>query len=93
MLLRLQRFNLVIKYKPGSQMYVADHLSRVFLSTTEEFQEEAQIFTMELEATSPMDSIQISPDRLALLQNHTRQDEVLQALKTTVLSGWPESRG
>ena len=28
MLLRLQRFNLTVKYKPGSQMLLADHLSR-----------------------------------------------------------------
>ena len=27
MMLRLQRFNLDVKYKPGAQMYVADHLS------------------------------------------------------------------
>ncbi|PFX26209.1 Retrovirus-related Pol polyprotein from transposon 17.6 [Stylophora pistillata] len=31
MLLRLQRYNLDVQYKPGSQMYVADHLSRANL--------------------------------------------------------------
>ena len=30
MLLRLQRYNLDVQYKPGSQMYLADHLSRAF---------------------------------------------------------------
>ena len=36
MLLRLQRYNLNVTYKPGSQMYVADHLSRVYLRQTED---------------------------------------------------------
>ena len=31
MMLRLQRFNVEVKYKPGAQMYVADHLSRASL--------------------------------------------------------------
>ena len=33
MLLRLQRFNLDVTYKPGSQMYIADHLSRAYLAS------------------------------------------------------------
>ena len=30
MLLRLQRYNIAVQYKPGPQMYVADHLSIAF---------------------------------------------------------------
>ena len=31
MILRLQKYNINVIYKPGSQMYVADHLSRAYL--------------------------------------------------------------
>ena len=36
MLLRLQHYNLNVTYKPGSQMYVADHLSRAYPRQTED---------------------------------------------------------
>ena len=32
MILRLQKYNLAVKYCPGSQMYIADKLSRAFLT-------------------------------------------------------------
>ena len=31
MILRLQKYNLVVKYCPGSQMYIADMLNRAYL--------------------------------------------------------------
>ena len=34
MMLRLQRYNLQAVYKPGTQIFVADHLSRAFLKDT-----------------------------------------------------------
>ena len=49
MLLRLQRYNLEMVYKPGSQMLVADHLSRVSLSNVDVDDKELQVFAMELE--------------------------------------------
>jgi len=52
MLLRLQRYNLNVKYKPGSQMYVADHLSRAYLRQAEDSpKDEFQVFALELEET------------------------------------------
>ena len=41
-MLRLQRYNLDVVYKPGSQMLVADHLSRAFLSETDPDGEDVQ---------------------------------------------------
>ena len=32
MILRLQKYNIDVVYKPGSQMYLADHLSRAYLA-------------------------------------------------------------
>ena len=92
MMLRLQRYNLEVIYKPGSQMYVADHLSRASLKDTSFEEKELQVFSLELEAMSPFDSITISSERLPQLQKATEQDPAMQTLKTTILMGWPEQR-
>ena len=89
-MLRLQRFNLEVKYKPGTEMYVADHLSRASLATKKEMTDNFQVFALELETVTPFDSIKVAPEWLTQLC--TSQDLVLETLKTTVLSGWPERR-
>lgn len=92
MMLRLQRFNLEVKYKPGAQMYVADHLSRASLADSTSKSDNFQVFAIELETLTPLDSIKVAPERLTHLQKCTAQDLVLETLKTTVLTGWPERR-
>ena len=93
MLLRLQHYNLNIKYKPGSQMYVADHLSRVYLRQTEDLpKDEFQVFALELEEINPLDTVKITSERLSQLQKGTEQDPVMQALKNTILIGWPDTK-
>ena len=87
MMLRLQRFNLDVKYKPGAQMYVADHLSRASLADNEEMADSFQVFALEVETLTPFDSIKVAPERLSQLQKCTAQDLVLETLKTTVLTG------
>ena len=92
MLLRLQRFNLDVIYKPGPQMYIADHLSRAYLASQGEEDKEFQVFALEVETLNPLKSLTVSSERLALLQKATEQETVLQTLKTTVLVGWPEQK-
>ena len=91
MLLRLQRYNLEVKYKPGSQMYVADHLSRAYLKQArDQLNDEFQVFALELAEINPLDTVKITSERLSQLQKATEQDPALQALKNTILIGWPE---
>ena len=92
MLLRLQRFNLDVNYKPGTQMFIADHLFRASLKATEKTQDNFQVFVLELESLSPFDSIKVTPERLTQLQKATAQDLALETLKTTVVTGWPERK-
>ena len=49
MLLRLQRFNLTVKYKPGSQMLLADHLSGAAQHETSGPEESFEVFSLELD--------------------------------------------
>ena len=92
MLLRLQRFNLDVNYKPGTQMFIADHLSRASLKATDNTQDSFQVFGLELESLNPFDSIKVTPERLTQLQKATAQDLALETLKTTVVTGWPEKK-
>jgi len=62
---RIQRYNLHVVYKPGAQIFVADHLSRAFLKDTGTENEEFQVFALELEAMNPFDTIKISRERLS----------------------------
>ena len=92
MLLRLQRYNLEVGYKPGPQMFIADHLSRASIRETGPQDEEFQVFAVEVEGMGPLNSVKISSERLAQLQKATEQDPIMQTLKTTILVGWPEHR-
>ena len=89
MLLRLQRYNLSVSYKPGSQMFLADHLSRAAQHEVTMPEESFQVFSLELGSLNPMQALKVTPERLEQLQRCTGQDEALQTLKTTVLTGWP----
>ena len=59
MLLRLQRYNLEVKYKPGCQMYLADHLSRTYRPDQGEQDKEFQVFGLYVEALNPLDFLTV----------------------------------
>ena len=93
MLLRLQRYNLDVQYKPGSQKYLADHLSRAYLSQQgDHCHDEFQVFALELEEIDPLDTVKITSERVVQLQKATEQDPVMPTLKSTILVGWPDTR-
>ena len=64
MLLRLQRYNLNVSYKPGSQMLLVDHLSRAAQQENCELDDPFQVFTMEVQDISPMQALRITPETL-----------------------------
>ena len=92
MLLRLQHFNLDVNYKPSTQMFTADHLSRASLKATEKTQDNFQVFSLELETLNPFNSFKVTPERFTQLQEATAQDLALETLKTTVVTRWSERK-
>ena len=93
MLLCLQRYNLDVRYKPECQMYLADHLSRVYLQYQEHRADnEFQVFTLELEEINPLETVKITSEGLVHLQKAREQEPVTPTLKTTILVGWPDTR-
>lgn len=85
MLLKVQKYDVSIVYKPGPEMYLADTLSRAFLPTTENSQGE-------FERVNAVQLLPMTDERLEELRSSTRDDEVLQKLKEVIQNGWPEEK-
>ena len=85
MLLKIQKYDVKITYKPGKEMYLADTLSRAFLRSSKNTQGE-------FERVNAVKSLPMSPDRLRQLRQATDNDVVLQHLKHAILQGWPEEK-
>ena len=80
MLLRLQNYDLKIKYKPGKQMILADALSR---------------YAPQVGPEVPLDiaihHIHITPEKKLEFQQTIQDDPLLQSLAETIVAGWPEN--
>jgi hypothetical protein len=81
MLLRLQPYNLVIQYRPGKQMEIADALSR--LSPEEKYA--IPDMNVEIHQVCP----QFSNSMLERIKVSTSNDPELRALKEQFYQGWP----
>ena len=92
MLLRLQHYNLDVNYKKGSEMYIADFLSRASLPHSHDKTNDYDIFSLELENMNFAEFLRISDTRLQQIQKLTCSDCQLQTLKTTILAGWPNCK-
>ena len=103
MLLRLQKYNLHVKYLPGSQMYIADMLSRAYLQvdhTQHENIPEYQIFQLkqeqqlfqEIADINQVDYMRLSEGTHQQIKKCTLADATLQSLMNTIMTGWPMSR-
>ena len=92
MLLRLQRFDLSVRYKPGAEMYISDHLSRSPLPSDCTGQDSADPVYAELEAVNQANFLNVTPTRYEQTQSATDKDAALQAVIQVVLKGWPAQR-
>ena len=86
MLLRLQYYDIDLKYKKGKLMYLADTLSRAPQGPEQSDEDKG------LETVSLVGQIPIAEPRLRDIREHTEQDEDMQILKKVILAGWPESK-
>ena len=86
MLLQLQRYDFEIIYRPGSQVPVADALSRAPVKTAQ------ASFASEIGSVRLSDGISVSPQRLEAIRAATEQDRDLPGVIKQLQSGWPEHR-
>ena len=88
MMLRLQKYNVVIMYKPGKDIPVADALSRKPLSQRDDNLQEC----IEMQVHTVMKNLPVSDAKLTKIKMATQQDEALCKLGTTITTGWPNTK-
>ena len=86
MLLRLQPYRLDVRYKPGTQIPLADALSRISPCSG------ASIKGMNLSVHELHQQLNASPARIEQIREETEKDPVLNELKNIIYTGWPETR-
>ncbi len=85
MLLNLQKYSLTVKYVKGTNLHVADALSRNFVPECD--------YKKDLDIPICMiNCVPMSGDRILELKAETIKDQELQTLKSTVRNGWPETK-
>ena len=84
-LLKTQKYDIEISYKPGSELYLADTLSRAFLPTSTNTQGEFKRINV-------VKLLLLTDERLAELKHAMQTDKVMQDLKRVIHSGWPEDK-
>ena len=92
MLLRLQRYDLIVTYRKGSEMYLADALSRAYPAQSVPLSSPQSEFCHLVEAVDLTEHLPISSRRLKQIQEATNKDSTLQILKHYILSGWPNNK-
>ena len=84
MLLRLQRYDIDLRYKPGKELYSADTLSRAHLPTTGDDDEDLALYVHSATANLP-----VSDGKLAELRQETASDSAMIELAKIIQEGWP----
>ncbi|XP_039870493.1 uncharacterized protein LOC120723214 [Simochromis diagramma] len=87
LLMRLQKYQVQVQYKPGSEMYIADTLSRAYLPVTSSSDNE-----IEDQVHMVISNLPVTSAKLKEFRKETRNDMTLTKLTETVLNGWPETR-
>ena len=86
MMLRLQRYSLDVNYTRGSEMHIADTLSRAYIPG------EPSVHAISIAKTDMTTGLSVSPKRLKELQAATADDGVLQKLIQVTVNGWPSQK-
>lgn len=81
-LLRLQNYDVTIRYKPGKDMLLADALSRLNPLEGESIEKEHAVINF----------FQFSDRKVNEIQRGTDSDLELNALRDVIIQGWPEKR-
>ena len=91
MLLQLQEYDIELRYKKGSEMYLADALSRAF---TTEVREEQFERDMKVEKCINLMSARsyVTDRKLEERKKHIHEDKAMQLLIQQMLTGWPDHK-
>ena len=82
------QYNIVINYKPGKDIPLADALSRKPLSQRDGNLQEC----IEMQVHTAMINLPVSDTKLKRIQTATQEDDTLCLLRTAILNGWPVAK-
>jgi hypothetical protein len=93
MFLKLGTYDYEIRYKKGKHMYIADTLSRAYLTKDKATSLEEVLlsdYEKEIESTDMSDYLAMSPQRQTLVKQATAEDSTLQKLLVIgcINNGW-----
>ena len=88
MLLRLQKYSLIVAYKKGKEMFLADTLSRAYIPEINTCHD----FAGELEKVDHRAFLPVSDERWQQIKHASVDDPVLQQLRAIIRRRWPESK-
>ena len=102
MMLRLQRYDLDVRYKKGSELHLADTLHQHYTKFEETTQDQREHVLFARSASEEglevkqdvqeINHLQVSEHEAEMFRAETENDEVLQVVKVIVQSGWPTGR-
>ena len=82
MLLRIQHYDITIKYRPGKELLLADGLSRLPNPRSRE----------EIDLDVMVSMVQFSNNKILELRRETETDTILRDLQEVIIRGWPKTR-
>lgn len=85
MLMRLQKYSLEVRHKPGKEMHIADALSREFLKEHHE-----KLLDEELEVNF-VNQLLVS-EKLQVFRKATEEDAELGLVANLIQRGWPDKQ-
>ena len=90
LLIRLQKYQPTVQYVPGKYMFIADTLSRAYLTEgkgQQDINEDIEVMVHSFVARMPA-----TPEKIAELKEETSKDESLQKLRIQIIHGWPDHK-
>ncbi|KAI5730816.1 hypothetical protein M8J77_000372 [Diaphorina citri] len=85
MILKLIAYDLEVEYLPGTQMYIADTLSRNFIASSKEENSDCDMYIHELSPCYPA-----SQEKLQMVLEATLKDpDILQVIRLVQNNSWP----
>ena len=84
MTLRIQAYDIKVRYNKGKELYLADTVSRADLNSPS-MQED-------LEYVNVVGFLPIRQERLAKLKKAKDEDDTFQHLKSVIMNGWPDKK-
>ena len=89
-LLRMQKYDYTLEYKPRKELVLPDMLSRAPVSPTvyDNMEEEIALHVHQVRRTLP-----VTESKLEEIGGETAEDQSMRALSETIKYGWPETNG